>query len=170
LNKDYRKDWYPMSKNDMKNYKRAIDLLNHRQQKFIYEYIYDYNAKQAYIRAGYKTQGNAAEANACKLLRSDRVRQAIKDLEAEYEPDYREEKRRLIAKFVDKAINGNVQDEKNEIRAMEGLAKILGLFQEKRETTIRGDDKSPVQVKQNMTLPANIIDQIADVLIGQNNN
>ncbi len=153
----------------MKNDKRAIDSLNPRQQKFVQEYVFDYNAKQAYIRAGYQTKGNAAEANACKLLRSDRVKRAIKEVEAEYEPDYREEKRRLIAKFVDMAINGHVQDEKNEIRAMEGLAKILGLFQEKRETTIKGDAGNPVQVKQNVTLPTNIIDKIADILIEQNN-
>lgn len=42
--------------------------LTPKQQLFVEEYIKDLNATQAYIRAGYKARGRAAENNASRLL------------------------------------------------------------------------------------------------------
>lgn len=51
--------------------------LNPRQEAFAREYLVDLNATQAYIRAGYKARGNAAEVNAARLLRNAQVQKII---------------------------------------------------------------------------------------------
>lgn len=47
--------------------------LNARHKKFADEYLKDLNATAAYIRAGYKAKGGAAEASAARLLRNAKV-------------------------------------------------------------------------------------------------
>jgi phage terminase small subunit len=54
-----------------------------KQRRFVQEYLIDLNAKQAYIRAGYKARDNAAEVNACRLLRNAQVKAAIKEAQDE---------------------------------------------------------------------------------------
>jgi len=56
--------------------------LNGRQKKFVEEYLVDLNATQAFIRAGYKARGNAAEVNAARLLRNAQVAVAIQAQQA----------------------------------------------------------------------------------------
>lgn len=51
--------------------------LRGKQQRFVEEYLIDLNATAAYQRAGYKARGNAAEANASRLLRNAKVAAAI---------------------------------------------------------------------------------------------
>ncbi len=48
---------------------------------FAKEYIIDLNATAAYKRAGYKSKGNSAEANASRLLSSDKVQAYIAELQ-----------------------------------------------------------------------------------------
>lgn len=56
-------------------------MLNHRQIKFVHEYCVDYNATQAYIRAGYSENG--ASASASVLLADPSIQAAIKVREGE---------------------------------------------------------------------------------------
>ncbi len=49
--------------------------LNHRQQRFVEEFIVDLNATQAAIRAGYAE--NSAHVTGCRLLSNDKVSEAI---------------------------------------------------------------------------------------------
>lgn len=51
--------------------------LNAKQQRFVEEYLVDFNATAAYRRAGYVARGNGAEVNASKLLRNTKVQAAI---------------------------------------------------------------------------------------------
>lgn len=55
--------------------------LNSRQELFAREYVVDYNATQAAIRAGYAPSG--AEANGSKLTRLDKVRDLISKFQKE---------------------------------------------------------------------------------------
>lgn len=48
-----------------------------RQWAFVQEYLIDLNATQAYVRAGYTCTLKAAEANAIRLLRKDKVVAAL---------------------------------------------------------------------------------------------
>jgi len=51
--------------------------LSPMQERFVQEYLVDCNATAAYKRAGYKGQGNVAEVNAHRLLRSAKVAAAV---------------------------------------------------------------------------------------------
>ncbi|MDF2857905.1 MAG: Terminase small subunit, partial [Neobacillus sp.] len=47
-----------------------MEELNIKQKKFADFYIQTGNATESYLRAGYKAEGNAAEASASRLLRN----------------------------------------------------------------------------------------------------
>lgn len=51
--------------------------LTEKQKRFADEYLIDLNATAAYIRAGYKSTGNAAEAAASRLLSNVKVQEYI---------------------------------------------------------------------------------------------
>jgi len=60
--------------------------LTAKQELFCREYIIDFNATQAYIRAGYKAKNeNSANVQASRLLRNDNVKQKINELKQERE-------------------------------------------------------------------------------------
>lgn len=67
-----------MMKKDKKNIK--AEKLTERQDSFCVEYVKDYNAKQAAIRAGYKEK--TAESQASRLLRNVKVVKRINELKA----------------------------------------------------------------------------------------
>ncbi len=56
---------------------KARNGLNERHEFFVREYVRDFNATQAYIRAGFSARGHAAEVNAGRLLRKAEVKAAI---------------------------------------------------------------------------------------------
>jgi phage terminase small subunit len=51
--------------------------LTPKQRKFAEEYCIDLNATAAYIHAGYKARGHAAESNASRLLSNAEIQKAI---------------------------------------------------------------------------------------------
>jgi phage terminase small subunit len=51
--------------------------LNSRQKAFVDTYLIDLNATAAYRKAGYKSKGHAAVANAARLMTNDNVARAI---------------------------------------------------------------------------------------------
>lgn len=51
--------------------------LNAKQLRFVEEYLVDFNATAAYVRAGYAARGHAAEVAASRLLRNAEVQKAI---------------------------------------------------------------------------------------------
>lgn len=55
----------------------ALPTLKPGPRRFVTEFLRDMNATQAYIRAGYKARGHAAEASASKLLRKAEIQSAI---------------------------------------------------------------------------------------------
>ena len=60
--------------------------LTPKQELFCREYIIDFNATQAYIRAGYKAKNeNSAGVQANKLLRNGKIEQKINELKQERE-------------------------------------------------------------------------------------
>lgn len=48
-----------------------------QHQRFVEEYLRDFNATAAYKRAGYSARGHVAEANASRLKRHPDVARAI---------------------------------------------------------------------------------------------
>lgn len=53
-------------------------MLTAKQERFVAEYLIDLNAAAAYRRAGYKSKGEAAKANAARLIANDNVASAIR--------------------------------------------------------------------------------------------
>ena len=62
----------------------AATTLNTRQLAFVQEYLKDRNATAAYIRAGYKSRGHAAESSASTLLRHREVQRRILEAERQH--------------------------------------------------------------------------------------
>lgn len=52
-------------------------MLTPKQQRFVEEYLVDFNGTAAYQRAGYTARGRSAEVNASRLLSNAKVQQAI---------------------------------------------------------------------------------------------
>jgi hypothetical protein len=54
-------------------------MLNPKQERFVQEYLVDFDPKAAYIRAGYRGRGSSADVTACKLLRNPKIAAAVKE-------------------------------------------------------------------------------------------
>ena len=59
--------------------------LTPKQRRFVDEFMVDYNATRAYIRAGYAVNGRSAEANASRLMANAKVRKAIEERDRKLE-------------------------------------------------------------------------------------
>lgn len=113
--------------------------LTAKQQIFIMEYLNDYNATQAAIRAGYsaKTAYSIGQEN----LKKPEIRQAI-------DTAMKERRNRLIAtreqrqQFWSDVMTDTEQDMRTRLRASELLAKSEGDFTEKvqvQDTSVKYD-------------------------------
>lgn len=80
----------------------AVELTP-RQSRFVDEYLKDANATQAYIRAGYKARGRAAENAASRLLGNVGVKAAIQE-----RMDRRSERTQIDADYVLHGIAKNI--------------------------------------------------------------
>lgn len=132
------------------------------QQRFVDEYLVDLNAKAAYIRAGYRAQGNAAEACASRLLSLAKVAEAIAIRKAErcgrveITQDYvlgmlvKNLERAMQAEAVldregnptgEYVYHGSVAN-----KAIELLGKHIGLFPDRHEVT--GKDGAQLVIRE----------------------
>lgn len=131
----------------------AYDKLNPMQKKFVNEYMIDFNAGQAYKRAGYSP--NHADQNASQLLRTHKVRAAVSEqLEAVGITPERIKSGIAAIAFGDspsKRVTGpNAHSEQDRLGAMDKLTKVLGMITDKQEVTQVG----PVQVLFDDGTPA----------------
>ncbi|MHB8335797.1 MAG: terminase small subunit [Ignavibacteriaceae bacterium] len=106
-------------------------IINDKQKMFCYEYLKDFNGKQAAIRSGYSMK--TAESTASRLLRNVKVFELLNKLK---------EKHVLKAELsVDEIINelkaigfaladGEVIKTSDKLKALEMLGKHLGMFKE----------------------------------------
>ena len=100
--------------------------LNHRQSRFVDEYLIDMNATAAYKRAGYTSTGKAAEANASRLIGSDKVR-----AELSRRMDERAEKVAVTQEWVlDRLRHEALNHGKSaaRVQALKLLGEHLGMF------------------------------------------
>lgn len=117
-------------------------LPNHRHERFAQLIAQGKPASHAYIQAGYKARGNAAETNAARLLRNAQVQQRLAEIAAEIESraiaDAEE-----IQRFLTAVMRGEVTEElldrfgqiqtlkataKDRIKAAELLGRAQGVF------------------------------------------
>ena len=125
--------------------------LTEKQKRFVAEYIKDYNATQAAIRAGYSEQTAYSQGN--RLLKKVEIKKAIKELQEEIRKENIAEAIE-VEEFLSLAMRGEIEEEvvvtenigdyesrariikkqlsaKERIRAAELLGKRYALFTEK---------------------------------------
>lgn len=107
-------------------------MLSEQQKKFADLYIASGNAKQAYIEAGYKAKGNAAEASASRLLRNVKVATYIEERNNSLQND-RIADMEEVKRFWSDTVRDAEVDLKHRLKASEYIAKTNAAFIEKRE-------------------------------------
>lgn len=138
-------------------------MLTARQMRFVDEYLKDLNATQAAIRAGYKAT-TAVAANAARLLKNDKVQEAIEARKqtrverVELEQDWVVNELRKVAQ---KCLP--VEDDDGKpianivnvgVKALELLGRHQGIFIDKREITGKdGKDLVPDAPKGVLVVP-----------------
>ncbi len=118
--------------------------LSPRQLRFAEEYVIDFNATAAYIRAGYSPK--AAETGACILRKHEGVLAFIDYLSMSKEakivsvnPDY------VLAKVTEIISKVDTKDG-DKLRGLELLARHLGMFVDRTEIT--GKDGEAIRIDQ----------------------
>ena len=132
--------------------------MNERQKRFVAEYIKDYNATQAAIRAGYSERTAYSQGN--RLLKNIEVKKAIEELQNEIRKENIAEAIE-VEEFLSLAMKGEIEEEvvvtenigdyesrarvikkqlsaRERIKAAELLGKRYGLFRENVDLDITG--------------------------------
>ena len=109
-------------------------LLTAKQNRFSEEYVKDLDAKRAYTASGYKCRPQELGRNAYRLLRVPAVQARIEFLQ-----ELIRKENELSAISVIESFHRIARDSESDgnkmaaLRALENLAKILGLFVERQE-------------------------------------
>ena len=138
-------------------------MLTARQMRFVDEYLKDLNATQAAIRAGYKAT-TAVAANAARLLKHDKVQEAIEARKqarverVELEQDWVVNELRKVAQRCLPADDDYGKPIANivnvGVKALELLGRHQGIFIDKREITGKdGKDLVPDAPKGVLVVP-----------------
>lgn len=129
--------------------------LTNKQQAFVDEYLVDFNATQAAIRAGYSPNG--VESTASKLLRNPKVAEAVKQRTEQKQSKLIADQTEILEMLtsiargneqpfnstVKKVINGEVEKKSTEgastppteerLKALELLGKANAMFTDKQQ-------------------------------------
>ena len=138
-------------------------MLTARQMRFVDEYLKDLNATQAAIRAGYKAT-TAVAANAARLLKNDKVQEAIEARKqtrlerVELEQDWVVNELRKVAQRCLPVEDDDGKPIANivnvGVKALELLGRHQGIFIDKREITGKdGKDLVPEAPKGVLVVP-----------------
>ena len=132
--------------------------LSGKEERFCQEYIVDYNATKAAIRAGYSERSAATQG--CRLLKNDNVASRVRELQEEYIKERCfTEKDRVLKELWDVFEKASQKTEvmewsqekhayvpsgewsfdgKTATKAMELIGKLNGMFTEKIEHKTQG--------------------------------
>jgi len=122
----------------------ALERLSPKHRAFVTEFMSDFNATQAYVRAGYAARG--ARQNASRLMTNDSVLAAIEEQVGEH----RITVDRISIKLAEIGFDDS-QQTRDQISALDKLARIRGLVTEKHEH----------RVATEITVPWNPVDLAA---------
>ena len=128
--------------------------LNWRQEQFCRYYVQIGILAEAYRRAGYQSRGEATYPAACQVFRSIKVKERIKELEAQAIAASDLTKERLLGWCVD--IANRAKSEGNlsvEGVMLERLLKATGNLVDKREDVTRVSDTALLEQLQELLAP-----------------
>lgn len=101
-------------------------LPNIRHERFAQLIAQGKPASRAYIEAGYKARGNAAESAAARLFRNVQVQQRLAEIAAEMEQNAiadAEEVQKFLTAVMRGEITEELLDRNSEIRTLKSLAR-----------------------------------------------
>lgn len=114
------------------NNKKTSVNLTYRQQKFCDYYIQCANATEAYKRAGYRGQGNTAEAAAARMLSNvkvaDYIRQRNEEIANERIADMQE-----VKEYWTDVLRDKEEKTRDRLKASEYIAKTNAAFIDRQE-------------------------------------
>ena len=99
--------------------------LTHKQEAFCNEYMVDFNATQAYIRAGYSAR--SADKLSTRMMGYDGVKAKIKELQSVTAEKYTVDREKVLRAVEEMAYNG--ESESNQKGALDMLMKHTGLYE-----------------------------------------
>lgn len=104
--------------------------LNPKQRQFVYEYMIDYNAKKAAIRAGYSEK--TAQVQSSRLLSLDKVKKLVHELEQKQINKLIADRNERLQVLTDIMRNPG-KETRDRIKAVDVLNKMMGEYSEKVE-------------------------------------
>lgn len=129
----------------------AYSKLSPKRQRFVDEYVADFNGTQAAIRAGYAPK--AANEQAARLLANTSVKEAVEERKKSLRRksiNYRGWLLRKTRLIINKCTSDAMWDPKGANGAVRNMVDILGLRLEKKEIT--GRDGGAIEVKTEHNL------------------
>jgi phage terminase small subunit len=131
--------------------------LNNKQQAFISEYLTDYNATQAAIRAGYSKR--SASSIGEELLRKPEINNVIQVKREALAKANEVTAERITAELAKVAFTEGSRD---KVKALDILARMLGLI--KSKTELSTPPGQPIQIQSG--IPDELAEKINKKLTG----
>ena len=113
-----------------------------RQQRFVREYLTDFNATQAAIRAGYSPKG--ASVQGARLLVNAKVQAEVERLAQQKDDELGLSSERILHKIAQIAFSED-EETRDSLRALDILCKTRGMYLRKPEV-----EQEPVIINLNM--------------------
>lgn len=129
----------------------AYSKLSPKRQRFVDEYVVDFNGTQAAIRAKYAPK--SAQEQAARLLSNAIVKAAVEERKKSIRRKSVNHRHWLLRKtklIIDKCTSPGLWDPKGANGAVRNMVDILGLRLEKKEIT--GRDGGAIEVKSEHDL------------------
>ena len=123
-----------------------------RREKFVEEYLISGNAKDAYIKAGYKVSGHSAESGAHQLMRNIEIKKAIEERRAKIAAKADLTIEMILAGLRREAENtGEGSSASARVRAWELLGRAIG---------VKFTDHTEASVKARLEVVEEIVDGV----------
>jgi phage terminase small subunit len=106
-----------------------------RQQRFVREYLTDFNATQAAIRAGYSPKG--ASVQGARLLANAKVQAEVERLSKDKDAQLGLSNERILEELAGIAFS-NEEETRDRLRALDILCKTRGMYLRKPEPEQEG--------------------------------
>ena len=118
------------------------EAMTPKQQRFVREYLSDFNATQAAIRAGYSPKG--ASVQGARLLANAKVQAEVEQLAKQKDDELGLSKERILHKLAQIAFSDD-EETKDNLRALDILCKTRGMYLRKPE-----EEQEPFIINLNL--------------------
>ena len=125
-----------------------------KQQRFVREYLTDFNATRAAIRAGYSPKG--ASVQGARLLANAKVQAEVEQLAKQKDDELGLTNERILDKLAQIAFSDD-EETKDNLRALDLLCKSRGMYLRKPDV-----DQEGIVINLNMGEPPDADEEAQD--------